>query len=319
MRKFLSKILIYILIVGAISLFVNYLYIISNPPLPEHIRKFKEIPSSIELCNFGSSHGMYGFNYEDIKDVNTFNFALSAQTYSYDVRLLEYYGDHIAEGAVVLIPVSYMSLYGGDEVLDAEFLTKNTRYYRILPKRLIKEYDVKTDIILNQLPALTAGYDLIKVLLGKQEDVKDTDEVLWGTITTADAAKGEARSIVERHLYTNKLDAEGNRIINQEEIDALKLLISKCRERGFTPILITTPFLREYIDEVSNRDPDFLDGFYDDVYQIVSDTGVAYYDYSLDSRFIDNYSLFMNSDHLNKDGARIFTDILMDEVIRNLK
>ena len=49
--------------------------------------------------------------------------------------------------------------------------------------------------------------------------------------------------------------------------------------------------------------------------KIQEDTGVEYYDYSCDERFADNYSMFMNSDHLNKYGAREFTKIVMEEVV----
>lgn len=42
---------------------------------------------------------------------------------------------------------------------------------------------------------------------------------------------------------------------------------------------------------------------------------MLYCDYAFDERFMNNYKWFMNADHLNKEGARQFVNILMDEVV----
>ncbi len=73
--------------------------------------------------------------------------------------------------------------------------------------------------------------------------------------------------------------------------------------------------MAEYIETVRKNDPNFYGDFYSVVNQVVDDTGVAYYDYAFDERFSSNYSWFMNSDHLNKEGAKQFVNILMKEII----
>lgn len=47
----------------------------------------------------------------------------------------------------------------------------------------------------------------------------------------------------------------------------------------------------------------------------VYDVPQGFYDYAFDERFSNSYNLFFNSDHLNKEGARLFTNILMDETV----
>lgn len=313
MKNFIAKILIYFLIVGFISICLNYVYVKRNHSDPQNIRKFQSIPLSIKVCNFGSSHGLFGFNYNDVKGEECFNFALTSQSLSYDKRLFDYYKNNIDEGAVVFIPVSYFSLYGNPEITDENFANKNKRYYKILPPRMIKEYDLKTDIYVNYFPALSvAGVDFVKTLLVGSKDTKD---VSWSRSSTNIDVKNDAELASERHIFKNKLDKNGNRILNQEEIDALVDLINACYEKGCTPILITTPYLREYTDEIKKRDPSFLDDFYDLINKIVDETLVSYYDYGFDERFISNYQYFMNSDHLNDEGACQFVNILMDEVV----
>lgn len=317
MKRFIAKILIFLLIVGSISACVNFVYMKRDHSDPQGIRKFQNMPSSIMVCNFGSSHGLFGFNYEDVDGVECFNFALSSQTLSYDKRLFDYYKDNIADGAVVFIPVSYFSLYGNPEITGEGFLNKNKRYYQILPPEMIKEYDIKTGIY-TKLPSLSAGVSLVKTLLVGSENTYHGitwHDITWSRLATDIDVKVDAEQACERHIFKNKLDNEGNRILNQEEIEALEYIINACYEKGCTPILVTTPYLSEYTDEIKKEDPSFLNGFYDQINRIVEKTGVSYYDYGFDDRFIENYVWFMNSDHLNKEGARQFVNILMDEIV----
>jgi hypothetical protein len=51
---------------------------------------------------------------------------------------------------------------------------------------------------------------------------------------------------------------------------------------------------------------------------VVENTGARYFDYSLDSRFSNRYDWFMNGDHMNREGAREFVDILNNEIIKNI-
>lgn len=96
-----------------------------------------------------------------------------------------------------------------------------------------------------------------------------------------------------------------------ERIEELYDIIEYCRENDITPVLITTPFSKYYLDLVSQ---DFLQEFQATVNEIATDTGVNYYDYSHDERFYDHLEHFSDSDHLNDDGAAYFTGILWDEV-----
>lgn len=311
MRLFLKKVAAFFLVIFIVTLGVNFVYMRLDKSDSGSVNKFDSIPSDIKVCNFGSSHGLYGFNYEDVEGVECFNFGLSAQYLSYDKRLFEEYKDNIDDGAIVFLPVSYFSLFGKNELTEDVFEEKNRRYYRILPPELIKEYDWETNIYMNYLPSLTAETKLFRVLLGRPID--DGSDIWLKTAWEIDVAE-DARGAYERHIVTDKFDENGNRIVNEEEVEALVYLIEACKEKGVTPILITTPFLKEYTDAISDNDEEFYSDFYGLVNEIVEQTGVDYYDYAFDERFVENYDWFMNSDHLNKEGARQFVNILMNEV-----
>lgn len=312
MIKFTKKLLMFVLAVATVTMFINFIYVKWHKADSNQINKFGAIPDTIQICNFGSSHGLRGFNYEDLEnDYNCFNFGLSSQFLSYEYRLFQYYGDHIDDGTVVFFPISYFSLFGADETSRYNFASKNRRYYSILPASLMKEYDYITDIYVRYLPALIADPgDLIKTLLGKSIDANDES---WQKVATDIDVNKDAEAAFYRHI--EECNDDGNRTENQEEIDALYALIKGCQEKKAIPVLITTPYLHEYTDAVKEKAEGFYDQFYSIIDQVVRDTGVEYYDYAFDERFVNEYSWFSNSDHLNKEGARNFVDILMQEIV----
>ncbi|MBR2524624.1 MAG: hypothetical protein IKE53_09355 [Clostridiales bacterium] len=309
MKKFLIKVLSFTIIIAVITAVLNCLFIRLDKSDLDYTNKYKDMPETIMICNFGSSHGQYDFNYEELGD-NCFNFALPSQMPSYDLRLFEYYKDRFADGAVAFIPISYFSLFGIDETQDDGFIKKNKRYYRILPAKSIKEYDIKTDIYVRYLPAIAAGEDFFRTLIGGSEEEKD---LRWYTNVVGKDISEDTNTMISRQILNYALNEEGEIIFNTEEIDAVKQLIEECRKNNVTPILVTTPFLHDYTDRIREIDPEFFDVFHDTVNSIVSETGVEYYDYSFDERFTDNREWFFNCDHLNNVGAREFVRILMDD------
>lgn len=305
MKNFLCKLFTYVVIISLITLGINLLY----------IREVKDndtitdVPDNIRICNFGSSHGLYGFDYQDVEGKYTcFNFALSSQSLLYDYRILLNYKGKIQNGATVFITVSYFSFFGEPEYKDENFASKNKRYYKFLPSELITEYNWKTDMYVNYLPALSSEglFKLVKVLLHLNEA---TDEGI--NIAKVD---DDAMAAYKRHI-ANKFDTNGNRIRKQEAFEAIYGMINLCREIGARPIMITPPYFHVYTEVVRKEDPNFFGDFYAVLDEIVSNTGCEYYDYAFDDRFCRDFSLFRDSDHLSRKGARTFTDNILSEIL----
>ena len=306
MKRFLKTILLYAVIVAAITVSVNAVYMQKRS---NEAKKFENVPYGIQIANFGSSHGRDGFNYSDTEYSVYFNFALSSQLPSYDLRILKHYIDHIENGGFIFLPISYFSFFGYSETDQDDFLSKNKRYYSFLPKELIKEYDPITKFFECYFPAIaTDGVDLFTTLFyHTSEDNRDAEFVQTN-------ASKHALSRYLSHVK-NHLDIDGNRLYNQEEISAIYEIIQLCRERNIEPILVITPYLSEYPLTVRENDPDFFQDFYGVISEIQANTGVLYYDYSADERFSSRYDLFINTDHLNREGARQFTNILIEETL----
>lgn len=304
MKKFLFNLFVYALLISLTAFGINTLYIYrTKSPWPV-------VPEGIQICNFGSSHGETAFNYEDVKGrYICYNFGIGSQTLLYDYKILETYKDRLQRGAKVFIVASHFSFYGLPDIMDRHFASKNKRYYNFIRKDLIEQYDRRTDLYVSYFPALAADdlVSLLDTLFGVRKPAQDR------FITPEEAVThGEVR--YERHILEKK-DINGLRRLNPESLDSLYKMIEICHEIGAEPILMTTPLLSEYYDAVMRHEPEFFDDFYGIIGQIIDDTGIRYYDYSRDERYSKNYSYFSDTDHLNKRGARIFTNNLLSEVL----
>lgn len=313
MGKFIRKILILAVVTAIIITIVNGVFVKRYQVSPA-IAKFKEIPSELDICNFGSSHGYCGFDYSNVNEkYECFNFALTEQTLSYDYRLFEEFGNSIKEGTIVFIPISYFSLWGEKEDYSARFEAKNKRYYSILSPDLIKDYSWEKDLLIRKIPVLGASTgDMIRVLLG----LPLIDDNAPYQVATDIDIEHAAENAYYGHIIKYKFDEDGNRIRNDEEIEALYNLINECRNRGAIPILITTPYLKEYTDKVINDPNEFYEEYYGILDAISKETQTPYYDFAFDERFMYSYELFRDADHLNADGAKLFVDILLNEVVQ---
>lgn len=320
MKRFLKVLTLYFLVLATVTLAVNMLYLYQQSQVPDTMSPMRnsnavirDVPEKIEVACFGSSHALLGIDFEDCeKDYVCFNFGQASQFLSYDDRLLQYYLDYFEPNAAVLITISHFSLFGKPDTEYGNFESLNKRYYRVLPDYLIKHYDRRTDFYVTKFPSLAEvdAVSLISVLTGRS--YQDTE---WEKSVDLEDA---ARSAEDRYraFVENKRAEDGSRLYNQEEIDALYHMISLCRERELVPIMITTPYLKEYMDVIHKEDPDFLNDFYNLVNSVSEQTDVPYYDFSEDPRFESCYELFHDADHLNRKGARAFTNILFKEVIK---
>lgn len=307
MKKFLLKIVCFCMILLILIGILNLHYINTRPP--DYLDKYNNIKTEIEIANVGSSHGLWGFCYEKLEEhYNCFNFAMESQSLSYDYQLLEQYKEHLENGGILFVTLSYFSFFW-DEEKQSDFEAKNTRYYRILKSEYIKNYSFMNDICYHYFPVLGSQEGILKILTRKSQGKNIGLENWERTAEELDVWKNAAAA-VERHITSNRNSA-GELMRNPNEVAALYKIINLCEEKNLRVILITTPYLQEYNEQVP---ADCLENFHAIIREIQRETSVEYYNYANDIRFTDDYQLFMNSDHLNKKGAMKFTSILWEEV-----
>lgn len=257
--------------------------------------------NEVQVANIGSSHGAYDFVYTDLENrgYSCFNYGNVSQTFNYDYAILQEYGNYLAPGSVLFIPVSYFS-FNNEVTTDSEAQALSVKYYHCLSPEHMPGYDLFTDIVTTRLPILSAGEDLLELFPSLTLTVFAAD-----TGTDIEEFQRRAQDRYDRHF------AGKEEYFLPEREQELRQILSYCKERDITPVLITTPFSKYYRDLVSD---DFLAEFSAHVEAIVSDTGVSYYDYSYDPRFRGNLDYFSDSDHLNEAGAAYFMQILEAEI-----
>lgn len=257
----------------------------------------------IQIGNLGSSHGVCDFFYDHIEERGyyCFNFANTSQSYDYDLAILNAYSQYMDPDSVLFVPVSYFS-FNNEVVNSTEAEAMKVRYYQFLPPEYIPDYDPYVDLVTHKVPVLTAGEDILKLLPS-----------LNTTLTAHAADDGVDEAVFNewaRTRYSRHFDNKESYFL-PERIQELYDIIAYCQEHDIIPVLVTTPLSKPYLDLVS---PEFTEEFEATTAKIAGDTGVNYYNYSRDERFYANLNLFSDADHLNENGAVLFTDILWDEV-----
>lgn len=294
-KKLSLLLLVCVLIAGTANL---AFYLIKGSFVPANVKRFLNAPKQIQVANLGSSHGQNSFSYIHHPDISAVNLAFGYQTLDQDERVLENYIDRFAEGATLYIPISSFSLIAVPST-RSDILALNRRFYYFMRRDLILDFSWR-----EWLAAMSPGLFYPSWLA----DHWNTDEFEEAGSRTTDptSAKSDAETTLAGHILMYRKD--GGYSLRQENVDCLTRMVSLCQERGVTPVLITTPFLREYNDLIPG---DFLAMQLSFLNAFSAEHGIAYLDYSRDARFIDRYDLFINSTHLNDQGALIFSDLVL--------
>lgn len=303
MKHFIKHCILFLCIVLVVFFLYNTLFMHLSS-FGSDTAKFTNIPDNLKIANTGSSHGLAAFRYDllNMQD-NSFNFAMTSQSLTYDYRIIEQYECKIKNAEILFVPISYFSFYS-DEQSQADFNSKNERYYRFLKPEHIKDFNCNEYVLMNAFPVLYAS----PAELGKAfcPFIPDASYHSTSAIALSDYSQ-DAANAYNRH-YTQNLNEEHQLVPNPSEINAVYNIISLCEKDHIQPILITTPFRIEY-NNMFNED--FYNSFYSIINKITSTTGCQYLDYSHDPEFEKSDSFFSNADHLSSAGGMRFTQKLL--------
>lgn len=288
------------------------------------VQKFSDVPYGITMANFGTSHGLASFRYPEAMGEVTFNFALSGQDIYHDLQALKQYADHMEKGCIVAIPTSYFSFCMS--LTDPS----QKRYYCYLEKQYLRGFSYEVLLNTKLFPVLRSGEYLFKDLIKDQSfDVTDIfleDEPLSGGadlvppegMTGAEAAanaalKAHEKSLREHALLRSESWRSGYMITGGGNMEGNRALLTEmiefCLERGFRPVLVTTP-VHYTLNEAFTAEE--LETYYFANVRAVSEaTGVPYLDLSHDAELSANAAYYNNSDHTNVAGAEAFFEKYM--------
>lgn len=311
MSRFIKKSIVFLVILSLILVYINKLYIDTDAyKSMNSTEKFDHVPDEIEIANLGTSHAQYAFLYDDVDKVS-FNFAMPAQRIYYDEKILKKYIGNFKEGATLFIPISYVTPYLGYD--DDNFKQYNNIYYEILSFNDIKNSSVSNYIKYGLLPILTSDSNIKYLFIDDKKeyvawDMKDRNDKTMSKEKMIE----ESKETFNRHLNFIRSGEKQK----EEKMQILDEILKTCIENNIRPVVTTTPLTRYYSDNFSEE---FLNEFIGSIENIVARyPNVKYLDYSKDERFTDNDEYFFDSSHLNVKGAKLFTDIILGDIKKDL-
>ena len=165
MKKFIVKSVLAVCITFCCLFYLDMMYEQKVSTGMSEVNVFNFIPHNIQLANTGSSHGQCAFSWDALaneRGYETFNFALTSQSFLYDYSLINMHKDDFSDGSILFIPVSYFSF--NEEATDpADQEAISVRYYRILSPRYNPNYSLYKGLVTVRFPILSAGEEIFEL------------------------------------------------------------------------------------------------------------------------------------------------------------
>lgn len=315
MKKFLVRVFILTVIVSSFLVCINLLYI--NTAYYKNLNdmhKFSKVPEHIDVVNFGASHSACAFKWGEYTQFAGVNMALGSQTVVYDEALFSYYFERLDENSTVILEVMFKSLYE-KEPDTPPYGTNITRYYQVLSKDFIRQWNLLDAVRFQYLPILGNRQEAVANIVsewfgggspaGELERQQAAGPELTGEPTQVlEGWEAEAMNAEGKRRAESFMALSGNQELG-EQYEALIRIIEKCKENNVQVILVTAPTLPCFYTGFSQE---FMDRFYQDMEGISQKYEVPYLDYTGDERFLADYRWYGDTDHLNGYGSRYFTE-----------
>lgn len=299
MKRFLTKILIFSVFLLIILGITEYLLRIIPNDYSYKNSYYKENAKEIRIWNLGSSHAYFGIDPTHFKST-AFNGAHVSQSIKFDYYIFNEYINQMDSLKVLILPISYFTLFSNLEDGVEKWRVVNYTSYGIY----INNLRTSARLLSDNKPFNRA----IKSLLGKQND-KYCTELGMGTQysyekrSTNLAATAEAA--VKRHTKN---------IVDKEIIFANKNYLEKicetCHNKNIEVIILTTPTHFSYYSKLDKKQLEITTEICNKLDEKYSN--ITYLNWLEKDNFIDED--FFDADHLNNKGAIKLTQLLNDYI-----
>lgn len=277
----------------------------------EKFRYENRISNDLQLVNLGSNHPKFGFNYEGL-NMKAMNWAVGPQSLEYDFAILRKECHHLADNAVVLIPICVLIFF-----LYRHPFGEHLKYYGILPKEDIGGYSQKTKITLIDYPLLFHPKK-IKYL------IKDVPAVTNNLLIDTNPMNEEQLKVDADfwiNCWNREFDIDINNLVLSDinktnikrNIHLLNEMIQFCLDRKLRPVICILP-VTDYLG--SRFSEDFVKN---QILAYVNEANTQkcpVLNHLKDSRFTDS-SLYINSFFFNLHGRKQFTKMIIEELKDN--
>jgi len=294
MRKFIIKILL--LLLPIVILVVSMEYLLQQIPNDYAYKNkyFDKHSATIQTLILGSSHAYFGINPVYFSE-NTFNASHISQSLNFDLAILNKYQNNLGNLDVIILPISYFTLFGKLENGTEAWRVKNyTIYYGINPKSLSDCSELLSNNLKRNLSRLYYYY------IKNKNDITCTEHG-WGTTYKSEWVNDlqkTGKTAAKRHTSDDIFSEKRTKIFN-ENLNILNSFSEFCNQRNIKLIFLTTPTYYTYRE---NLNADQYDKMVETINNFVNKHSNCYYlNWFEDIDFFAED--FFDADHLNEIGA----------------
>jgi hypothetical protein len=296
MKKFLLKTLLLLLPIAVLAAFMEYFlqqipndYIYKKSYLEKHSKK-------LQILIFGNSHAYFGINPAYLPQ-KAFNASHISQTLNFDFEIFSKYQKDLSNLKVIVLPISYFSLW---EKLEYEepFRVKNyVLYYGLRAKSIFDYSELLNDKLAQNIKRLINYY-------AKHKNNITSDNLGWGTnYSFAQAENWSETGKAAALKHTHAIHSKKAKKIFAENMEILNSFAEFCNKNNVKLILITMPAHNSYRENLNTEQlskmKESLNNF------AAKHSGVQYMNWLEDSNFTAEN--FYDADHFNETGAEKFS------------
>ncbi|WP_227395946.1 hypothetical protein [Jeotgalibacillus aurantiacus] len=295
MQKLILKISAIVTVCVLLFLPINHFVGISyDYNINRSIIAFKKDPHPVDIINLGASHAMYGYNFKST-GLEHLDLALPAQTIEYDYKLLKEYGEYVKPNGVILVSISQIT-FGS---------TENNyigNYYKILDRTDIDPFNWIDYYTYLYLPGANTGR-FLSAVAGRLKQFRWDDHQPW-------ANGGDNYSMRKFQKVENEYQVAVDNNTIRENMAYLKAIIDHCNDNGYPVVLTMEPVHQSYAAYFDENVMNEL------VFQHLDelDLDVPMLNYMNDKRFSDHQEYFIDPDHLNKEGRKVYSEIVYKDL-----
>ena len=294
MKRFILKTLLFI--IPVIILFISVEFLLRQIPNDYCYKKnyLDKHASDIQILILGNSHIFYGINPVYFSQ-NSFNAGHISQSLDIDFEIFKKYRENFNELKMIVLPISYFSLWAKLENSDEYWRMKNYVLYYGLKGKSLKYY---SELLCN---SAGTSIKLFNQYYLKHKDNITCNNLGWGmTYRFTDDAmdleqSGKARAQIQNKIITSS----GSEKLFIENCETLNKFADYCNQNNIKLLFLSIPVYPSFLE---NIDKEKLNRVVETLNNIVAKhRGCYYFNWLEDEDFVRED--FFDADHLNEIGA----------------
>lgn len=222
-----------------------------------HLYEFEKLKKNSDILCIGSSPAKYSFDFKDETNVQAYNLAILPETIYYDFQVVKNYHSFLKPGGlIVLVLCPFTFLKDKYTAENGNTLYQNIRYYPILHRAMIDNYDYKIFHKYVENPLLL-GIDAWKRL------IRDTPKSTAYNAATNTMSVQQMEASADKRVNGWKkefglIDLNPQNIpdnINNAIDGNIRIyhdMVSFIRERGYKCVAVVPPFSKELTERLPN-------------------------------------------------------------------